>query len=80
MWGERGGQQQNNRFLGNYRMKNAKKDGNNAITITADLRTAVVGKGEPTQHTHINKQEVGELHARAVAPQNPHTPAVPETP
>ena len=80
MWGERGGQQQNNRFLGNYRMKNSKKDGNNAITITADLRTAVVGKGKATQQTHINKQEFGQLHAHAVALRNPHTPAFPKTP
>jgi hypothetical protein len=44
-----------------------------AITITADLRAAEVGKGGISEHAHINKQEIVELHARAVALHNPHT-------
>jgi hypothetical protein len=39
-------------------MKNSRNEGNNAITIAADLRTAVVGKGEASQHAHMNKQEL----------------------
>jgi hypothetical protein len=61
-------------------MKNSRNEGNNAITIAADLRTVVVEKGEASQHTHINKQEPGQLHARAVALHNPHTPLFPKTP
>ena len=80
MWGGREGQQQNNRFLGNYRIKNSRNGGKNAITIAADLRTAAAGKGEANQHTHKNKQEVGELHAHAIALHNPHTPPFPKNP
>ena len=78
--GGKEGQQQNNRFLGNYRIKNSRNGGKNAITIAADLRTAAVGKGEASQQKHINKQELGELHAHAIAPHNPHTPLFPKTP
>ena len=44
-----------------------------AITIAADLRTAVVEKRGMCKHTHTKKHEIVELHARAVALHNPHT-------
>ena len=34
--------------------------------------------GRGSEHAHTNKQDVVELHARAVAPHNPHTPPFPK--